>query len=74
MVDTPRQRCSGYSIWRLLETHTSVVAWAGLLTEGPMVDGLAGAVLTLDCRSGKSHCSNQWTTSSAFAGIQDECV
>ena len=34
MVDIPRQRCSGYSIWRLLETHTSVVAWAGLLMEG----------------------------------------
>lgn len=31
MVDMPRQRCSGYSTWRLLETQISVVAWAGLL-------------------------------------------
>lgn len=72
IVDISRQRCSGYSIWRLLETHTSVVAWAGLMMEGPVVDGLAGAVLTLSYRSGKSGCSNQWTTSSALAGIQDE--
>lgn len=47
MVDIPRQRCSGYSIWRSLETHTTIVAWAGLLMEVAAMDGLAGAVLTL---------------------------
>jgi hypothetical protein len=42
--------------------------------EGLMVDGVAGALLTLSRQSGKSGCSNRWTTSSALAGIQDECV
>lgn len=47
-VEPPWQR---YSIWRLLDIHTPIVAWAGLLMDEVADDGLAGAVLTMFCPS-----------------------